>query len=61
MKVEANTFAVELLLPDECLYEYVSTNITIKEVAATYGIPEQICHLKISLGGYLELKLFKWN
>lgn len=46
IEVEANTFAVELLLPDECLYEYVSTNITIKEVTATYGIPEQICHLK---------------
>lgn len=43
---EANKFAVELLLPDECIYEYVSTDITIKEMAATYGIPEQICHLK---------------
>jgi Zn-dependent peptidase ImmA (M78 family) len=43
---EANRFAVELLLPDECIYDYVSTNITIKEIAATYGIPEQICHLK---------------
>lgn len=43
---EANRFAVELLLPDECLYNFVSTDITIKEIAATYGIPKQICHLK---------------
>nr|WP_281250284.1 ImmA/IrrE family metallo-endopeptidase [Virgibacillus proomii] len=43
---EANKFAVELLLPDKCIYEYVSTNITIEELALTYGIPKEICHLK---------------
>lgn len=47
IEVEANTFAVELLLPDECIYEYKDTSATIKEVALSYGIPEEMSHLKI--------------
>ncbi|TCJ87998.1 UNVERIFIED_ORG: Zn-dependent peptidase ImmA (M78 family) [Anoxybacillus amylolyticus] len=46
---EANEFAVELLLSDEVLYTYRSTDATIYEVAATYGIPKEVVHLKREL------------
>lgn len=41
---EANTFAVELLISDELLVE--NYHSTIYEISATYGIPEEIIHLK---------------
>jgi|SRR5690606_6319750 len=43
---EANTFAVELLMPDEYLYELKDTELTIFDVAEMYGIPREVCELK---------------
>lgn len=43
---EANTFAVELLMPDQLLYDYRETSTTTHEAAATYGIPHEVVHLK---------------
>lgn len=43
---EANQFAVELLMPDEAIYQYKNTNMTINEIAGIYGIPEEVTHLK---------------
>ncbi|MCL6616293.1 MAG: ImmA/IrrE family metallo-endopeptidase [Anoxybacillus ayderensis] len=43
---EANEFAVELLLPDDCIYTYRNTDMTIYEVATMYGIPKEVVHLK---------------
>ena len=44
---EANTFAVELLMPDEYLYEFKNTNLTIYDAAARYGVPREVCDLKL--------------
>ncbi|GMA52577.1 ImmA/IrrE family metallo-endopeptidase [Alicyclobacillus contaminans] len=42
---EANSFAVELLVPDEEVMDpYEST--TVREVAATYGVPYELMRLK---------------
>ncbi|MFB6649634.1 ImmA/IrrE family metallo-endopeptidase [Bacillus toyonensis] len=46
LEIEANTFAVELLLPDEMISEYQDTNLSIQAVAEIYGIPENFAHLK---------------
>ncbi|WP_242276976.1 ImmA/IrrE family metallo-endopeptidase [Bacillus cereus group sp. BfR-BA-01446] len=46
LEVEANTFAVELLLPDEMISEYQDTNLSIQEIAEIYGIPESFASLK---------------
>ncbi|MBU8908553.1 ImmA/IrrE family metallo-endopeptidase [Desertibacillus haloalkaliphilus] len=46
LEVEANTFAVELLLPDEAIYDLNNTSTTIYELASSYGIPKEVCHLK---------------
>lgn len=46
---EANEFAVELLLPDDCIYTYRNTDMTIYEVATTYGVPKEVVHLKREL------------
>jgi Zn-dependent peptidase ImmA (M78 family) len=46
IEVEANTFAVELLLPDEKIYEYENTNLSIYEIGEMYGVPRELCHLK---------------
>lgn len=46
IEVEANTFAVELLLPDEIIYEYKNTNLTIEEISSIYGIPREVARLK---------------
>lgn len=44
VEVEANTFAVELLIPDSALSkDYQST---IFEAAAEYGVPKEVVHLK---------------
>lgn len=43
---EANTFAVELLMPDDQLSEFQDTNLTIYEAAEMYGVPHEICKLK---------------
>ncbi len=46
IEVEANTFAVELLMPNSSLYELQDTNLTIYEAAELYGVPKEVCHLK---------------
>lgn len=46
IEVEANTFAIELLLPDKEIYEYIDTNLSIQEVCGIYGIPCDLAHLK---------------
>ena len=43
---EANTFAVELLMPDEYLYELKDTELTIYDAAEMYGVPKEVCLLK---------------
>lgn len=44
---EANTFAVELLMPDQFLVQYKNTNLTIYDIAARYGVPREVCGLKL--------------
>jgi Zn-dependent peptidase ImmA (M78 family) len=46
IEVEANRFAVELLIPDDVLYEIKNSNISICEISEIYGVPKDICHLK---------------
>ena len=46
IEIEANRFAVELLFPDEVLYEYENSNLSIYEVAAAYGVPDEVVDLK---------------
>lgn len=43
---EANQFAVELLMPDELLYESKHKNFTVQEAAAIYGVPAGLEQLK---------------
>lgn len=43
---EANQFAVELLMPDELLYESIHKDYTVQEAAAIYGVPSGFEHLK---------------
>ncbi|MGC8229873.1 ImmA/IrrE family metallo-endopeptidase [Pseudobacillus badius] len=46
VEVEANKFAVELLLPDEEVYQYKHTNLSISEISKIFGIPKELAHLK---------------
>ncbi|MCM3735563.1 ImmA/IrrE family metallo-endopeptidase [Bacillus cytotoxicus] len=46
LEIEANTFAVELLLTDEMISEYENTNLSIQEVAEIYGVPQSFAQLK---------------
>ena len=46
IEVEANTFAVELLLPDSILQDYKDANYSLQEIATIYGIPKQLALLK---------------
>jgi Zn-dependent peptidase ImmA (M78 family) len=46
LEVEANTFAVELLLPDETISQYKNTDLTIYDVAEIHNIPKELVHLK---------------
>lgn len=43
---EANTFAVELLMPDEYLYEFKNSLLTIYDAAEIFGVPREVCELK---------------
>lgn len=43
---EANQFAVELLMPDNLLSERRHMSLTLREAATTFGIPENVIHLK---------------
>lgn len=46
IEVEANTFAVELLMPDEKIREFKNTNLSIEEIARICGIPQGLSYLK---------------
>jgi Zn-dependent peptidase ImmA (M78 family) len=46
LEVEANTFAVELLLPDETISQYQNTDLTIYDIAEIHSVPRQLAHLK---------------
>ncbi|AJQ60527.1 putative immunity region protein 2 [Bacillus thuringiensis serovar morrisoni str. 4AA1] len=48
LEIEANTFAVELLLTDEMISAYKDTRLSIQEVAEIHGVP----------GGFARLKTF---
>lgn len=44
IEVEANKFAVELLMPDDLLREY--EHLSIYDVAKVSNVPKEVCHLK---------------
>lgn len=44
-EVQANTFAVELLLPDELLREY--PDCSIYQLARSVGVPEEFVDLRV--------------
>ena len=46
IEIEANTFAVELLLPDKVVYEHKDLNMTLNEVASLHCVPNEVAHLK---------------
>lgn len=46
IEVEANTFAVELLLLDEVIQEHKESNMTLNQIAGMYCIPPEVSHLK---------------
>ncbi|MDC2864688.1 ImmA/IrrE family metallo-endopeptidase [Bacillus sp. BP-3] len=46
LEIEANTFAVELLLTDEMVSAYENTRLSIQEVAEIHGVPEGFARLK---------------
>lgn len=46
-EVEANTFAVELLLTDEKLSKYENTNLSLEEIAVIHGVPKEVARFKI--------------
>jgi Zn-dependent peptidase ImmA (M78 family) len=46
LELEANTFAVELLLPDDVITQYQNTELTIYDVAEIYSVPRELVHLK---------------
>lgn len=46
LEIEANTFAVELLLTDEMISAYKDTRLSIQEIAEAHGIPGGFARLK---------------
>ncbi|WP_088291104.1 ImmA/IrrE family metallo-endopeptidase [Bacillus mycoides] len=46
LEIEANTFAVELLLTDEMVSAYEDTRLSIQEVAEIHGVPGGFARLK---------------
>ncbi|MFJ8365888.1 ImmA/IrrE family metallo-endopeptidase [Bacillus cereus] len=49
LEIEANTFAVELLLTDEMVSAYEDTQLSIQDIAEIHGVP----------GGFSCLKTYK--
>lgn len=43
---EANRFAVELLLPDQAIYEHTDEQLVLHEIAESYGVPKEVSCLK---------------
>lgn len=46
LEIEANTFAVELLLTDNMISTYKDTHLSIQEVAEIHGVPRGFARLK---------------
>jgi Zn-dependent peptidase ImmA (M78 family) len=46
LELEANAFAVELLLPDDIITQYQNTELTIYDVAEIHSVPRQLVYLK---------------
>ena len=46
---EANELAIELLIPDQALYERRSSIMTIHDIAAEYGVPHELVPLKLRI------------
>lgn len=46
IEVEANTFAVELLIPDRAISEFKDSHLSVNEIANICGVPGEISHLK---------------
>jgi Zn-dependent peptidase ImmA (M78 family) len=46
LEVEANTFAVELLLPDDLIKGYGDTQLTLENLVRMQGIPKNFAYLK---------------
>ncbi len=44
IEVEANRFAVELMIPDDLLLEY--SHLSIYDIARLAGVPPEVVHLK---------------
>lgn len=45
IEVEANTFAVELLLPNDFINDFKDTSLSIYEITKMFGIPKEVAHL----------------
>lgn len=45
IEVEANRFAVKLLLPADILFDYQNQNLSIYEITKIIGIPKEQAHL----------------
>lgn len=43
---EANEFAVELLIPNDDLYAYKDSNLSIYEVCEQYSVPRELAYIK---------------
>lgn len=46
LEIEANTFAVELLLTDNMVSAYKDTHLSIQEIAEVHGVPGGFARLK---------------
>lgn len=46
LEIEANTFAVELLAPDELVYDYIQRGYNLEQIASVVGIHPQFFKLK---------------
>jgi Predicted Zn peptidase len=46
-EIEANTFAVNLLIPDNELIEYQREKFTTQQIAGIYNLPEELISLRI--------------
>lgn len=47
LETEANKFAVELLIPDDELNEYIQMSYSIEQIARIYGYSKELIKLKL--------------
>lgn len=50
LEVEANTFAVELLMDDDTIQEYSQSSLSIQEIGDILGVPREVSYLKSFCG-----------